>query len=91
MVKVKPASARPALQDASNQANQATNPPAADAKPVEKPAKTTTEAPASAPKANATAGKKRKSETSLDDDIAAYKQDLSHISTEGFYIDMKCN
>ncbi|KAI1803533.1 hypothetical protein F4811DRAFT_524460 [Daldinia bambusicola] len=91
MVKIKPASQRPALQDASNQANQMTNPPAADAKAAEKPAKAMTEAPASAPKAKATAGKKRKSETSLDDDIAAYKQDLSHISTEGFYIDLNCN
>ncbi|KAI1781331.1 hypothetical protein F4818DRAFT_436525 [Hypoxylon cercidicola] len=32
-----------------------------------------------------------KSDTSLDDDIAAYKQNLDHISTEDMPIDLTCN
>ncbi|KAI1479568.1 hypothetical protein F4774DRAFT_381377 [Daldinia eschscholtzii] len=90
MVKIKPGAARQALQDASSRVNQTAIPPAADAKAVEKPA--TTEAAVAAPKVSATTtGKKRKSETSLDDEIAAYKQDLSHINTEGLPIDLTCN
>ncbi|KAI1659437.1 hypothetical protein F4813DRAFT_352989 [Daldinia decipiens] len=86
--------ARPALQDASSRANQtpilppsgkkATGQPPAAGPPV-------TEAIVPAPKVAATAGKKRKSETSLDDDIAAYKQDLSHIETDHMFMDMSCN
>lgn len=35
--------------------------------------------------------RKRKAETSLDDDIAAYKQDLSHINVDGMPMDLNCN
>lgn len=35
--------------------------------------------------------RKRKSETTLEEDIAAYKQDLSHIDVDDMYIDLTCN
>lgn len=35
--------------------------------------------------------RKRKPETSLEEDIAAYKQDLSHIETDGMLMDQNCN
>ncbi|KAI2777903.1 hypothetical protein F4815DRAFT_276709 [Daldinia loculata] len=81
--------ARPALQDASSRANQTPILPPLGKKVAGQPP--ATEAAVPAPKVGATAGKKRKSETSLDDDIAAYKQDLSHIETDHLFMDMSCN
>ncbi|KAI2470380.1 hypothetical protein F4781DRAFT_390748 [Annulohypoxylon bovei var. microspora] len=82
------AAGRPALQNASNRVNQTPilPPPLpymkpAGQPPVVRPANTTSKAPTS---------KKRKSETSLEDDIAAYKQALD-IETDGLPIDMTCN
>ncbi|KAF3059335.1 Glucan endo-1,3-beta-glucosidase BGN13.1 [Daldinia childiae] len=81
--------ARPALQDASSRANQTPILPPSGKKAAGQPPATEVAVPA--PKVAATAGKKRKSETSLDDDIAAYKQDLSHIETDHLFMDMSCN
>ncbi|KAI0122354.1 hypothetical protein F4814DRAFT_408444 [Daldinia grandis] len=81
--------ARPALQDASSRANQAPVLPPSGTKAAGQPAATKITAPTS--KVGATTGKKRKSETSLDDDIAAYKQDLSHIETDHLAVHMSCN
>ncbi|KAI0850278.1 hypothetical protein F5Y00DRAFT_233022 [Daldinia vernicosa] len=81
--------ARPTLEDASSRANQTLILPPLDKNAAGQPP--ATEAAVPAPKAGATAGKKRKSETSLDEDIAAYKQDLSHIETDHLFIDMSCN
>lgn len=47
--------------------------------------------PAAKPVPKATNGRKRKSETSLEDDIAAYKQNLDHIPTEDMPLDWTCN
>lgn len=46
-------------------------------------------APKVAPKA--ASSRKRKSETSLEDDIAAYKQNLDHVTIDHLLIDMSCN
>ncbi|KAI1085512.1 hypothetical protein F5B20DRAFT_567485 [Whalleya microplaca] len=78
--------ARPALQDATNRANQ----PAAPQNGGNKAAGQPTTAPVP-PAAKAAGSKKRKSETSLEDDIAAYKQNLDYIDTDGMAIDMTCN
>lgn len=54
---------------------------------------TSKQSKAAAPaKPTSTASKKRKSgpETSLAEDITAYKQDLSHIEVDGLYVDMGC-
>ncbi|XXG96857.1 hypothetical protein Hte_003148 [Hypoxylon texense] len=79
--------ARPVLQDATNRVNQAPVLPP----PGQKAAGQPLAAPAAKPIPKATNGRKRKSETSLDDDIAAYKQNLDHIETEGMAIDLTCN
>lgn len=47
--------------------------------------------PAAKPIPKATNTRKRKSDTSLDDDIATYKQNLDHIVTEDLEIDLTCN
>lgn len=39
----------------------------------------------------ASGSRKRKSATTLEEDIAAYKQDLSHIDVDGMRIDQNCN
>lgn len=39
----------------------------------------------------ASTGKKRKSETSSDEDIAAYKQNLDHIKVNNMKLDLSCN
>ncbi|ROV92317.1 hypothetical protein VSDG_07303 [Cytospora chrysosperma] len=52
-------------------------------------AATKTKAAASKPAAGNS--RKRKSETTLEEDIAAYKQDLSHIDVDDMYIDLTCN
>ncbi|KAI0835656.1 hypothetical protein F5Y06DRAFT_275952 [Hypoxylon sp. FL0890] len=77
--------ARPVLGDASKRANQTPILPPPGLKAAGQP----DIAPAvrSAPK---TSSKKRKSETSLDDEIAAYKQHLD-ISTDNLDIDITCN
>lgn len=41
--------------------------------------------------ASATGGKKRKAETTLEEDIAAYKQDLSHVELPRMQFDKNCN
>lgn len=48
-------------------------------------------APSSARAAPASSSRKRKSEASSDDAIAAYKQSLDHIDTEGMIVDRDCN
>ncbi|KAI1099936.1 hypothetical protein F4804DRAFT_65025 [Jackrogersella minutella] len=78
--------ARPALQDARSRVNQTPIPPPSFPKASGQPliveaAKTTSKS---------TNSKKRKSETSLDDDIAAYKHDLD-IDVNGMQINMTCN
>lgn len=56
---------------------------------------TITRAPAAAPSVAATppapTSRKRKSEVSSDEAIAAYKQDLDHINVDNMEIDMNCN
>ncbi|RYP76491.1 hypothetical protein DL771_001725 [Monosporascus sp. 5C6A] len=42
-------------------------------------------------KPNGSSSRKRKSETSLEDDIAAYKQNLDHIFVEDMPVDSTCN
>ncbi|KAI0382723.1 hypothetical protein F5Y04DRAFT_252197 [Hypomontagnella monticulosa] len=91
-----PAPARPALQDASNRVNQTPILPPPDLMMLMKKAAgqpLPLSAPAAAPKAapKAASSRKRKSETSLDDDIATYKQNLDHIETEDMEIDLTCN
>ncbi|KAI1213571.1 uncharacterized protein F4807DRAFT_411649 [Annulohypoxylon truncatum] len=86
---------RPALQDASNRVNQTPilpppNPYLTKAAASQPPAP----APAPATAASTTApkptnSKKRKSATSLDDDIAAYKRSLD-IDTDGMAMDKTC-
>ncbi|KAH9887447.1 hypothetical protein F4778DRAFT_773745 [Xylariomycetidae sp. FL2044] len=68
----------PVLQDASSRANRS---PARPGPGATKPAAPTN-------------SRKRKSEasaSSLEDDIAAYKQDLSHIDVGGMPVDLTCN
>ncbi|KAI0013544.1 hypothetical protein F4779DRAFT_562154 [Xylariaceae sp. FL0662B] len=77
--------ARPALQDASNRVNQ----PSALPPQGKKAAGQSTAGPVQ-PAAKAAASKKRKSESLLEDEIAAYKQDLDYIDTDGWPIDMTC-
>ncbi|KAI1375774.1 hypothetical protein F4677DRAFT_100454 [Hypoxylon crocopeplum] len=48
-------------------------------------------AAATKPTPRASGSKKRKSETSLEDDIVAYKQKLDHIETDDSNIDLTCN
>lgn len=48
-------------------------------------------AAASGSSSSSSSSRKRKCETTLEEDIAAYKQDLSHIDADGMYIDMNCN
>ncbi|KAI8966279.1 hypothetical protein F5Y11DRAFT_188807 [Daldinia sp. FL1419] len=87
--------ARPVLQDVSNRVNQTPIVPPPGLKATGKASTTgvtgATETAVSAPKVGVTAGKKRKSETSLDDDIAAYKQDLSDIETDHLRMHLSCN
>ncbi|KAI1762217.1 hypothetical protein GGR53DRAFT_502244 [Hypoxylon sp. FL1150] len=66
--------------------------PAALPVPATNPAPAAVPVPAVKPTPKATNGRKRKSETtSLEDDIAAYKQNLEHVSTEDMSIDWTCN
>ncbi len=44
-----------------------------------------------ATKPNGSSSRKRKSQTSLEDDIAAYKQDLGHVYVDDIPIDASCN
>ncbi|KAI1144266.1 hypothetical protein F5Y05DRAFT_22728 [Hypoxylon sp. FL0543] len=77
--------ARPALGDASKRANQTPILPPPGLKAAGQPSTSCTDKPV--PK---TGSKKRKSETSLEDEIAAYKQHLD-ISTDKLDIDVTCN
>lgn len=67
--------------------------------PLENPVSEQPPPPKPKPKTKATAtasaGRKRKAETTattttLEEDIAAYKQDLSHIDVDGMVVDMSC-
>ncbi|KAI0181184.1 hypothetical protein GGR52DRAFT_523182 [Hypoxylon sp. FL1284] len=79
--------ARPALQDASNRVNQSPVLPPPGSKAAGQPLAV----PAADPIPQAPRSRKRKSDTSLEDDIAAYKQDLGRFSTEDMEIDLTCN
>ncbi|KAI1452473.1 hypothetical protein F4805DRAFT_472400 [Annulohypoxylon moriforme] len=85
------AAGRPALQDASNRVNQTPILPP----PIPWLTKAAGQSPAVAAGVSTTVpkstnSKKRKSDTSLEDEVAAYKRNLN-ISTEGMAYDMTCN
>ncbi|KAL7626479.1 hypothetical protein AAE478_003251 [Parahypoxylon ruwenzoriense] len=80
--------ARPVLQDASYRVNQTPIPLPPGIKPA---AGQPLIVAATQPAPKTTGSRKRKSETSLEDDIAVYKQNLDHIDTDGMQIDMTCN
>jgi hypothetical protein len=58
---------------------------------VDEPAPPATAKAGKETKAARPSSKKRKSETSIEDDIAQYKKNLDHIDVEGMPIDLTCN